>query len=92
MEKSGPLGKAAPARGPNGQAVNRRRPAAKAGSSRPAGAGRGGAGGAGGQAGILRFYTDEAPGLKIGPTVVLFFSVSFIGIVVLLHIWGKFRS
>ncbi|CAM9175868.1 unnamed protein product [Heterosigma akashiwo] len=45
----------------------------------------------GGQQGILRFYTDEAPGLKIGPTAVLFFSVSFIGVVVLLHIWGKFR-
>jgi len=40
-------------------------------------------------AGILRFYTDDAPGLKIGPTTVLVLSLLFIGFVVLLHIWGK---
>ncbi|CAN0200679.1 unnamed protein product, partial [Discosporangium mesarthrocarpum] len=43
-------------------------------------------------AGILRFYTEDAPGLRIGPTIVLIFSVMFIACVVLLHIWGKFRS
>lgn len=37
----------------------------------------------------LRFYTDDASGLKIGPTTVLILSVSFIGFVILLHIWGK---
>lgn len=37
----------------------------------------------------LRFYTDDAPGLRIGPTMVLLFSVIFIGSVVLLHIYGK---
>ncbi|GBG33930.1 Protein transport protein Sec61 subunit beta [Hondaea fermentalgiana] len=37
----------------------------------------------------LRFYTDDAPGLKIGPTMVLVLSLSFIGFVVVLHIWGK---
>ena len=42
--------------------------------------------------GILRFYTDDAPGLRIGPTVVLVFSLAFIGCVVLLHIWGKFKG
>lgn len=42
--------------------------------------------------GILRFYTDDAPGLRIGPTVVLVFSLVFIGCVVLLHIWGKFKG
>mmetsp|Transcript_31560 Transcript_31560/g.54512 ORF Transcript_31560/g.54512 Transcript_31560/m.54512 type:complete len:86 (+) Transcript_31560:17-274(+) len=85
MDK-GQLG-AAPARGPSGQTVNRKRGATPRAGARPAAGGRGG-----GQQGILRFYTDEAPGLKIGPTAVLFFSVSFIGVVVLLHIWGKFRS
>jgi len=65
-----------------------RPPAKAAGSS----SGRPARGGNQNQAGILRFYTDDAPGLKIGPNVVLFFSVSFIGIVVLLHIWGKFRK
>mmetsp|Transcript_3006 Transcript_3006/g.3176 ORF Transcript_3006/g.3176 Transcript_3006/m.3176 type:complete len:97 (-) Transcript_3006:62-352(-) len=42
--------------------------------------------------GILRFYTDDAPGFKIGPTTVLVCSVMFIGLVVILHIWGKFTS
>ena len=42
--------------------------------------------------GILNFYTDEAPGLKIGPTTVLVLSLLFIALVVLLHIWGKFRN
>mmetsp|Transcript_3714 Transcript_3714/g.6523 ORF Transcript_3714/g.6523 Transcript_3714/m.6523 type:complete len:92 (+) Transcript_3714:169-444(+) len=37
----------------------------------------------------LRFYTDDAPGLKIGPTMVLVLSLLFIGFVVLLHIYGK---
>jgi protein transport protein SEC61 subunit beta len=40
---------------------------------------------------ILQFYTDESPGLQVGPTTVLVASLSFVGIVVLLHIWGKFR-
>lgn len=40
---------------------------------------------------LLRFYTDEQPGLKIGPTAVLVLSLLFIAFVVLLHIWGKFR-
>lgn len=43
-------------------------------------------------AGIMKFYTDDAPGLRIGPTVVLVFSLAFIGCVVLLHIWGKFKG
>lgn len=45
-----------------------------------------------GQQGVLRFYTDDAPGLKIGPTTVLVLSLLFIGFVVLLHIWGKLTS
>ena len=51
------------------------------------GGGRGGAG-----ANILQFYSDDSPGLQIGPTTVLVASLSFVGIVVLLHIIGKFRS
>jgi hypothetical protein len=35
------------------------------------------------------FYTDDAPGLKIGPFTVLVLSLMFIAFVVLLHIWGK---
>eukprot|EP00978_Attheya_sp_CCMP212_P024882 scaffold78981_cov43-Attheya_sp.AAC.3 len=65
---------------------------------RPAGAAtqrRGAAGGrragAGGGNNILQFYTDDSPGLQVGPTTVLVASLSFVGLVVLLHIWGKFR-
>mmetsp|Transcript_650 Transcript_650/g.1178 ORF Transcript_650/g.1178 Transcript_650/m.1178 type:complete len:80 (-) Transcript_650:332-571(-) len=66
---------------------------------RPAGAAtqrRGAAGGrragAGGGNNILQFYTDDSPGLQVGPTTVLIASLSFVGLVVLLHIWGKFRA
>jgi len=57
---------------------------------------RGGDGGGSAQQknsqGILRFYTDEAPGFQIGPTTVLACSLMFIGLVVILHIMGKFSS
>mmetsp|Transcript_90722 Transcript_90722/g.280589 ORF Transcript_90722/g.280589 Transcript_90722/m.280589 type:complete len:95 (-) Transcript_90722:91-375(-) len=42
--------------------------------------------------GILQFYTDESPGLKVGPTTVLVLSLVFMAIVCSLHILGKFRS
>lgn len=48
----------------------------------------GGPGGAG-SGGILRFYTDDAPGLKIGPVTVLVTSLIYIACVVLLHISAK---
>lgn len=42
---------------------------------------------------MLRFYTDDAPGLKISPTVVLVMSLCFIGFVTALHVFGKlYRS
>jgi len=41
--------------------------------------------------GLLRFYTEDSPGLKVGPTVVLVMSLLLISFVVLLHIWGKFH-
>ncbi|KAG6489526.1 hypothetical protein ZIOFF_050800 [Zingiber officinale] len=47
-----------------------------------------GAGGGGGS-NMLRFYTDEAPGLKMSPTVVLVMSLCFIGFVTALHVFGK---
>jgi len=62
-------------------------------AARAAGGGGGGgrpAGGAGNN--ILQFYTDDSPGLQIGPTTVLIASLSFVGAVVMLHIIGKFRS
>ena len=51
----------------------------------------GGAVSRGGTSGLLSFYTEDAPGLKIGPTVVLVMSLLFIAFVILLHIWGKFN-
>ncbi|XP_021278730.1 protein transport protein Sec61 subunit beta [Herrania umbratica] len=42
---------------------------------------------------MLRFYTDDAPGLKISPTIVLVMSLCFIGFVTALHVFGKlYRS
>jgi len=38
---------------------------------------------------LLRWSTEDSPGLKIGPTVVLIISLLFIAFVVILHIWGK---
>eukprot|EP00523_Entomoneis_sp_CCMP467_P007604 CAMPEP_0168728428 /NCGR_PEP_ID=MMETSP0724-20121128/5678_1 /TAXON_ID=265536 /ORGANISM="Amphiprora sp., Strain CCMP467" /LENGTH=66 /DNA_ID=CAMNT_0008775271 /DNA_START=36 /DNA_END=236 /DNA_ORIENTATION=- len=64
-------------------ATRRARAAPGGGGGRP----QGGAG-----TNILQFYTDDSPGLQVGPTTVLVASLSFVGIVVLLHIIGKFRS
>lgn len=47
----------------------------------------GAAGGAGGT--MLQFYTDDAPGLKISPNVVLVMSIGFIAFVAILHVMGK---
>ncbi|ERN12223.1 hypothetical protein AMTRI_Chr08g163970 [Amborella trichopoda] len=43
----------------------------------------------GGSSNMLRFYTDDAPGLKISPTLVLVMSLCFIGFVTGLHVFGK---
>ena len=67
--------------------ATQRRAAARAGAGAAAGGGR--PQGAGSN--ILQFYTDDSPGLQVGPTTVLVASLSFVGVVVLLHIWGKFR-
>lgn len=54
--------------------------------------GGGNDGGDGGGEGIMRFYTDDAPGFQISPTTVLTCSLAFIGLVVIMHIIGKFRQ
>ncbi|KAF2569757.1 hypothetical protein F2Q70_00028858 [Brassica cretica] len=55
---------------------------------KPSGSGGGGA--SGGAAGsMLQFYTDDAPGLKISPNVVLVMSIGFIAFVAVLHVMGK---
>ncbi|XP_057971160.1 protein transport protein Sec61 subunit beta [Malania oleifera] len=82
--RPGPVGAA-----PRGSAaatagMRRRRIGGSAGAS---GNFSGGGGGTGSN--MLRFYTDDAPGLKITPTVVLVMSVCFIGFVTALHVFGK---
>lgn len=73
------LGGAAPQRGTAAAAAAnlRRRRASSSGA----------AGGAGGT--MLQFYTDDAPGLKISPNVVLVMSIGFIAFVAILHVMGK---
>jgi preprotein translocase subunit Sec61beta len=72
------------------QATQRRAAQRLAGGAAAGGGGGGRVAGAGNN--ILQFYTDDSPGLQVGPTTVLVASLSFVGFVVLLHILGKFRS
>ncbi|KAK2190505.1 hypothetical protein NP493_78g07010 [Ridgeia piscesae] len=41
-------------------------------------------------AGMWRFYTEDSPGIKVGPVPVLVMSLLFIAVVFMLHIWGKY--
>ncbi|EFX00940.1 translocon protein [Grosmannia clavigera kw1407] len=69
----------------------RRRAAAdqkeKAANARPSSTRAAGAGGS--SSTMLRLYTDESPGLKVDPVVVLVLSLVFIFSVVALHIIAK---
>jgi protein transport protein SEC61 subunit beta len=38
------------------------------------------------------FYTDDSPGLKISPVVVIGMSIGFIVFVTVLHVFGKLYS
>jgi len=53
---------------------------------------RPGATGGGASAGVWRFYTEDSPGLKVGPVPVLVMSLIFIASVFMLHIWGKYTK
>ncbi|KAF4354659.1 hypothetical protein CsatB_030670 [Cannabis sativa] len=67
--------------------IRRRRPGATTAKTTSTGHGGGGA------TNLLRFYTEDAPGYKIGPTIVLVISLCFIGFVSALHVFGKlYRS
>ncbi|XP_073127507.1 protein transport protein Sec61 subunit beta-like [Henckelia pumila] len=70
--------------GPNPQ---RGTAAAAAANLRRRRTGSGAPGGASGS--MLQFYTDDAPGLKISPNVVLIMSIGFIAFVAILHVMGK---
>lgn len=47
-------------------------------------------GAAGGPQNMWRFYTEDSPGIKVGPVPVLVMSLLFIASVFMLHIWGKY--
>ncbi|KAF8450126.1 Sec61beta family-domain-containing protein [Terfezia claveryi] len=61
--------------------------AAQVANARPASTRAAGAGGS--SSTMLKLYTDESPGLKIDPVVVLVLSLGFIFSVVALHIIAK---
>lgn len=83
-------GVAAPRGSAAATAGMRRRRVLSSGSSSGGGSGSG-IGAPGGN--MLRFYTDDTPGLKISPTIVLVISLCFIGFVTALHVFGKlYRS
>ncbi|KAL1546489.1 protein transport protein Sec61 subunit beta-like [Salvia divinorum] len=73
-----------------GAAPERGSAAAAAANLRRRRTGGGGGGAGGGTSGtMLQFYTDDAPGLKISPNVVLVMSIGFIAFVAVLHVVGK---
>ncbi|KAG6437807.1 hypothetical protein SASPL_102737 [Salvia splendens] len=73
-----------------GAAPERGSAAAAAANLRRRRTGGGGGGAVGGTSGtMLQFYTDDAPGLKISPNVVLVMSIGFIAFVAVLHVVGK---
>ncbi|KAL8168344.1 hypothetical protein V2J09_009843 [Rumex salicifolius] len=72
---------------PSGPAAPRGSAAAAASLRRRRTTSSGTAGGASGS--MLQFYTDDAPGLKISPNVVLIMSIGFIAFVSVLHVMGK---
>ncbi|RPB25233.1 Pre protein translocase Sec Sec61-beta subunit [Terfezia boudieri ATCC MYA-4762] len=61
--------------------------AAQVASARPASTRAAGAGGS--SSTMLKLYTDESPGLKVDPVVILVLSLGFIFSVVALHIIAK---
>ncbi|KAL5707623.1 hypothetical protein ACHQM5_018506 [Ranunculus cassubicifolius] len=74
----------------NGKPAPRGTAAAAAGMRRRRTASAGGGGASAGISGnMLQFYTDDAPGLKISPNVVLVMSIGFIAFVAILHVIGK---
>ncbi|KAG7561575.1 Protein transport protein SecG/Sec61-beta/Sbh [Arabidopsis thaliana x Arabidopsis arenosa] len=74
----------APQRGSAAATASMRRRKPAGGSSSAGGGAGGGAAGT-----MLQFYTDDAPGLKISPNVVLIMSIGFIAFVAVLHVMGK---
>ena len=41
-----------------------------------------------GGAGLIRFFEDETPGIKVGPTVVVVLSAIMIVATIIAHVWS----
>ena len=46
----------------------------------------------GGLSSLFKIYTDDTPGVKVGPTTVLVMSLIYMAVVVVLHIVAKLRA
>ena len=46
----------------------------------------GGAGMPSGGAGLIRFFEDETPGIKVGPTLVIIFSAMLVVVMIIAHV------
>ncbi|MFW9944047.1 MAG: preprotein translocase subunit Sec61beta [Candidatus Sifarchaeia archaeon] len=44
-----------------------------------------------GGAGLIRFFEDETPGIKVGPTLVVIFAAILLIAVVIAHVWTVFQ-
>lgn len=49
-------------------------------------------GGTGANSTMWRFYSEDSPGLKVGPVPVLVMSLLFIACVFILHMWGRYNK
>ncbi|RWS27900.1 protein transport protein Sec61 subunit beta-like protein [Leptotrombidium deliense] len=78
--------RAAPSRSGGTAATVKQRKSGASGGSSTARSSRGGPT----SGGMWRFYTDDSPGIKVGPVPVLVMSLVFIASVFMLHIWGKY--
>ncbi|XP_057303255.1 protein transport protein Sec61 subunit beta-like [Hydractinia symbiolongicarpus] len=76
-------GKASSPKGGSGSTVRSRKGTSSSTTTRRAA-------GAGGPQNMWRFYTEDSPGIKVGPVPVLVMSLLFIASVFMLHIWGKY--
>ncbi|KAA8499217.1 Protein transport protein Sec61 subunit beta [Porphyridium purpureum] len=78
---------------PSAAGLRKRAPAGASAPSKPAARSRAAAPPPTAAQGLfsLRMYNDEAPGIRVGPTTVLVTSLVYIAIVIMLHIWAKFR-
>lgn len=44
-----------------------------------------------GGAGLIRFFEDETPGIKVGPTLVVILAAILLVAVVIAHVWTVFQ-